>query len=159
MAYVDGALGGENPPSTFRADFLASHIVDIIKEKPCMLNDPNVFFTFSYCFNDADAPVFGQAPRVWPQKEFVYFLEEFKKNLSNHTNSIINTGVWHSSGLINAWKLENKNTKGYMINKSEIALTAVIIIIAALFVANLTILFKIHDDQQIIKNKIDLIAK
>ena len=42
-----------------------------------------------------------------------------------------------------------------MIDKSEIALTAVIIIITALFVANLTILFKIHDDQQIIKDKIE----
>jgi len=42
-----------------------------------------------------------------------------------------------------------------MTSKSEIALTAVIVIIAALFVANLTILFKIHDDQQIIKDKIE----
>ncbi len=155
MAYVDGALGGENPPSTFRADFLASHIVDIIKEKPCMLNDPNVFFTFSYCFNDADAPVFGQAPRVWPQKEFVYFLEEFKKNLSNHTKSTTNTGVWHSSGLINAWKLKNKITKSHMINKSEIILILTTIILTILLIANLTILFKIHDDQQIIKDKIE----
>ena len=42
-----------------------------------------------------------------------------------------------------------------MTSKSEIALTAVVVIIAALFVANLTILFKIHDDQQIIKEKIE----
>ncbi len=42
-----------------------------------------------------------------------------------------------------------------MTSKSEIALTAVVVIIAALFVANLTILFKIHDDQQIIKDKIE----
>ena len=45
-----------------------------------------------------------------------------------------------------------------MTSKSEIALTAVIVIIAALFVANLTILFKIHDDQQIIKNKIEKLS-
>ena len=42
-----------------------------------------------------------------------------------------------------------------MTSKSEIALTAVTVIIAALFVANLTILFKIHDDQQIIKDNIE----
>ncbi len=42
-----------------------------------------------------------------------------------------------------------------MTSKSEIALTAVVVIIAALFVANLTILFKIHDDQQIIKDKME----
>jgi hypothetical protein len=42
-----------------------------------------------------------------------------------------------------------------MTSKLEIVLTAVIVIIAALFVANLTILFKIHDDQQIIKDKIE----
>ena len=42
-----------------------------------------------------------------------------------------------------------------MTSKSEIALTAVTVIIAALFFANLTILFKIHDDQQIIKDKIE----
>jgi hypothetical protein len=42
-----------------------------------------------------------------------------------------------------------------MTSKSEIVLTAVIVIITALFVANLTILFKIHDDQQIIKDKIE----
>ena len=42
-----------------------------------------------------------------------------------------------------------------MTSKSEIALTAVVVIIAALYVANLTILFKIHDDQQIIKDKIE----
>jgi len=42
-----------------------------------------------------------------------------------------------------------------MTSKSEIALTVVVVIIAALFVANLTILFKIHDDQQIIKDKIE----
>ncbi len=42
-----------------------------------------------------------------------------------------------------------------MTSKLEIALTAVVVIIAALFVANLTILFKIHDDQQIIKDKME----
>jgi hypothetical protein len=42
-----------------------------------------------------------------------------------------------------------------MTSKSEIALTAIIVIITALFVANLTILFKIHDDQQIIKDKME----
>ena len=42
-----------------------------------------------------------------------------------------------------------------MTSKLEIVLTAVIVIIADLFVANLTILFKIHDDQQIIKDKIE----
>lgn len=43
--------------------------------------------------------------------------------------------------------------------KNEVVLMAVIAVITALFVANFTILFKIHDDQQIIKNKIDLINK
>ena len=42
-----------------------------------------------------------------------------------------------------------------MKNKTEIVLMAIIIVIAALFVANFTILFKIHDDQQIIKDKIE----
>ena len=40
-----------------------------------------------------------------------------------------------------------------MKNKTEIVL--MIIVMAALFVANFTILFKIHDDQQIIKDKIE----
>lgn len=43
--------------------------------------------------------------------------------------------------------------------KNEVVLMAVIAVITALFVANFTILFKMHDDQQIIKNKIDLINK
>jgi len=46
-------------------------------------------------------------------------------------------------------------------NKTEIALviTMVIVMLTTLFVANFTILFKIYDDQQIIKNKIDLLIK
>ena len=43
--------------------------------------------------------------------------------------------------------------------KNEVVLAVIITAITALFVANFTILFKIHDDQQIIKNKIDLINK
>ena len=43
--------------------------------------------------------------------------------------------------------------------KNEVVLMAIITVITVLFVANLTILFKIHDDQQIIKNKIGLISK
>ncbi len=42
-----------------------------------------------------------------------------------------------------------------MKNKTETALVAIIIVMAGLFVANFTILFKIHDDQQIIKDKIE----
>ncbi len=42
-----------------------------------------------------------------------------------------------------------------MKNKTEIALMTIIIVMAALVVANFTILFKIHDDQQIIKDKIE----
>jgi len=45
-----------------------------------------------------------------------------------------------------------------MKNKTEIVLMAIIIVIAALFVANFTILFKIHDDQQIIKDKIEKLS-
>ena len=41
-------------------------------------------------------------------------------------------------------------------NKTEVGLIFVVLVLLALFVANFTILFKIHDDQQIIKNKIDL---
>ena len=120
MAYVDKSLGGENAPSDSRADFLARHIVNIIKDKPAMLNDPNVFFTFSYCFNDADAPVFGQVPRVWSQKEFYCFLDEFRKNLVPHTNAEINTGAWHCSVLVNAWKVTKSIVKGKMPNKHKI---------------------------------------
>ena len=40
-----------------------------------------------------------------------------------------------------------------MKNKTEIVL--MIIVMAAVFGANFTILFKIHDDQQIIKDKIE----
>ena len=64
---------------------LAQHITDIIKEKPAMLDDPNVFFTFSYCFNDDDAPVFGQPPRIWSEMDFNYFLEKFRETLSAYT--------------------------------------------------------------------------
>ena len=42
-----------------------------------------------------------------------------------------------------------------MKNKTEIVLMTIIIVMAALVVANFTILFKIHDDQQIIKDKIE----
>jgi hypothetical protein len=44
-------------------------------------------------------------------------------------------------------------------NKTEAGLIFVVLVLLALFVANFTILFKIHDDQQIIKNTIDLITK
>ena len=104
MAYVDAALGGPNAPSEARADLLATHMVDVIKEKPAMLNDPNVFFTFSYCFNDTDAPVFGQNPRVWFKKDFDYFLQKFSDALSPHTSAAINTGAWHCSVLLDNWK-------------------------------------------------------
>ena len=40
-------------------------------------------------------------------------------------------------------------------NKTEIGLIFVVLVLLALFVANFTILFKIHDDQQIIKDKIE----
>jgi hypothetical protein len=43
-------------------------------------------------------------------------------------------------------------------NKTETALAAIIIVITALFIANFTILFKIYDDQQIIKNKIEKLS-
>tara|TARA_R110000744_G_scaffold68037_1_gene138478 strand:- start:129 stop:1103 length:975 start_codon:yes stop_codon:yes gene_type:complete len=104
MAYVDAALGGPNAPSEAQADLLATHIVDIVKEKPAMLNDPNVFFTFSYCFNDDDAPVFGQDPRIWPKKDFDYFLQKFSDALSPYTSAAINTGAWHCSILLENWK-------------------------------------------------------
>ena len=42
-----------------------------------------------------------------------------------------------------------------MINKSEIVLIVVTIIITTLLVANFTVLCKMHDDQQIIKRKIN----
>ena len=45
-----------------------------------------------------------------------------------------------------------------MKNKTEIVLMTIIIVMAALFVANFTILFKIHDDQQIIKDKIEKLS-
>ena len=104
MAYVDAALGGPNAPSEARADLLATHIVDVIKEKPAMLNDPNIFFTFSYCFNDTDAPVFGQNPRIWFEKDFDYFVQKFSDVLSPHTSAAINTGAWHCSILLENWK-------------------------------------------------------
>ena len=104
MAYADAVLGGPNAPSEARADLLATHIVDVIKEKPAMLNDPNVFFTFSYCFNDDDAPVFGQNPRIWFKKDFDYFLQKFSDALSPHTSAAINSGAWHCSVLLDNWK-------------------------------------------------------
>ena len=104
MAYADAVLGGPNAPSEARADLLATHIVDVIKEKPAMLNDPNVFFTFSYCFNDEDAPVFGQDPRIWFKKDFDYFLQKFSDALSPHTSAAINSGAWHCSILLENWK-------------------------------------------------------
>ena len=45
-----------------------------------------------------------------------------------------------------------------MKNKTETALVAIVIVITALFIANFTILFKIHDDQQIIKDKIEKLS-
>jgi len=45
-----------------------------------------------------------------------------------------------------------------MKNKTEIILMTITIVMAALFVANFTILFKIHDDQQIIKDKIEKLS-
>jgi hypothetical protein len=42
-----------------------------------------------------------------------------------------------------------------MKNKTEIVLMTITIVMAALVVTNFTILFKIHDDQQIIKDKIE----
>ena len=45
-----------------------------------------------------------------------------------------------------------------MKNKTEIVLMTIIIVMAALFVANFTILFKIHDNQQIIKDKIEKLS-
>jgi hypothetical protein len=78
MAYVDSDLGGPNAPSKARANLLAEHISTIVSKKPAMLNDPNVFFTFSYCFNDKDAPVFGQPPRIWSQDLFMYFIKQLK---------------------------------------------------------------------------------
>ena len=45
-----------------------------------------------------------------------------------------------------------------MKNKTEIVLMTIIIVMAALFVANFTILFKIHDDQQIIEDKIEKLS-
>ena len=85
-----------------------------------MLNYPNVFFTFSYCFNDADAPVFGQEPRIWSQKEFYLFLNEFRKNLQPYSNAEINTGAWHCSILIDAWKAAKPIVKEKMPNKHKI---------------------------------------
>ena len=40
-------------------------------------------------------------------------------------------------------------------NKTEIGLIFVVLVLLALFVVNFTILFRIHDDQQIIKDKIE----
>ncbi len=40
-------------------------------------------------------------------------------------------------------------------NKTEIGLIFVVLVLLALFVANFAILFRIHDDQQIIKDKIE----
>jgi hypothetical protein len=114
MAYVDAALGGPNAPSEARADLLATHMVDVIKEKPAMLNDPNVFFTFSYCFNDTDAPVFGQNPRIWFKKDFDYFLQKFSGALSLHTSAVINTGAWHCSIL-----LENRKESKILNSKQK----------------------------------------
>ena len=70
MAYVDAALGGPNAPSEAQADLLATHIVDVIKDKQAIINDPHVFFTFSYCFNDTKTPVLGQVPSKLVYKRF-----------------------------------------------------------------------------------------
>jgi hypothetical protein len=109
MAYVDSALGGPNAPSKARADLLAEHISTIVSKKPAMLNDPNVFFTFSYCFNDKDAPVFdapvfGQPPRIWSQDMFMYFIKQFESAMSKYSTSC-NTGVWHCSTLLSSWPI------------------------------------------------------
>ena len=132
MGYVDESLKGENPPTQKGADFLAEHIVNIIKDKAAMLNDPNVFFTFSYCFNDDDAPVFGQEPRVWPESEFYYFLKKFRKNLTPYTKTQINTGAWHCSVLIDSWKTVKSIVKGKMPNKHKIIWWAIIITLSIL---------------------------
>jgi hypothetical protein len=135
MGYVDTALKGENLPSKKRAVLLAQHITDIIKEKPAMLDDPNVFFTFSYCFNDDDAPVFGQPPRIWSEVYFNYFLEKFREALSAHTTKTINAGVWHSSVLLDNWKI-SKNKKavsqGRMLFKHKMIWWAIIIALSIL---------------------------
>ena len=97
-----------------------------------MLNDPNVFFTFSYCFNDDDAPVFGQKPRIWSQSEFYYFLKKFRKNLSPYTKAKINTGAWHCSVLIDSWKIVKSIAKEKMPNKHKIIWWAIIITLSIL---------------------------
>ena len=123
MAYVDSALSGPNAPSKARADLLAEHISAIVLKKPAMLNDPNVFFTFSYCFNDKDAPVFGQPPRIWPQDLFIYFIKQFETAISKYSTSC-NTGVWHCSSLLSSWSI----TGGKIIksNKTKYSLLSII---------------------------------
>tara|TARA_A100001201_G_scaffold63729_2_gene60184 strand:- start:1480 stop:2424 length:945 start_codon:yes stop_codon:yes gene_type:complete len=104
MAYVSNLLRGENVPSISRAKAVAKGMVNIIKEKPAMLNDPNVYFTFSYAGDDTDAPVFGASGRVWNKNLFDTFVDDFKQNLSEYSSTDINTGVWHCSAALNAWK-------------------------------------------------------
>ena len=66
--------------------------------------DPNVYFTFSYAGDDTDAHVFGASGRVWNKNLFDTFVDDFKQNLSEYSSTDINTGVWHCSAALNAWK-------------------------------------------------------
>ena len=96
-------LRGENVPSVARAQAVAKGMVDILKTKPAMLNDPNVNFTFSYAGDDSDAPVFGAIGRVWNKTLFGTFIDNFNKELSQYSGSNINTGVWHCSEALTGW--------------------------------------------------------
>lgn len=103
MGYVSNLLRGENVPSVARAQAVAKGMVDILKTKPAMLNDPNVNFTFSYAGDDSDAPVFGAIGRVWNKTLFGTFIDNFNKELSQYSGSNINTGVWHCSEALTGW--------------------------------------------------------
>ena len=103
MAYVSNCLRGENVPSKDRANAVAKAMVNVLKDKPAMLNDPRVFFTFSYGVDDVDAPVFGNPKRIWNESLFRYFCDQFKKELSAYTGSDVNTGAWHTSVLLSNW--------------------------------------------------------
>lgn len=124
MAYVDSALGGPNAPSKARANLLAEHISAIVSKKPAMLCDPNVFFAFSYCFNDKDAPVFGQPPRIWPQDLFMYFIKQFEAAMSKYS-TFCNTGVWHCSTLLSSWPITGGKLK--KCSKRKYSLLSIII--------------------------------
>jgi hypothetical protein len=124
MAYVDSDLGGPNAPSKARANLLAEHISAIVSKKPAMLCDPNVFFAFSYCFNDKDAPVFGQPPRIWPQDLFMYFIKQFEAAMSKYS-TFCNTGVWHCSTLLSSWPITGGKLK--KCSKRKYSLLSIII--------------------------------